>query len=73
MFAAHFVGFFEIFCGALVLLGLWTRLALIPLFMVICMAIATSKVPELFRANQGVWYMVSDARSDFAMLCSLIS
>lgn len=72
LFTAHFVGTFEIICGLLVLLGLWTRLASIPLLIVISTAIATTKIPELFRANQGFWFMVSDARTDFAMLCSLI-
>jgi uncharacterized membrane protein YphA (DoxX/SURF4 family) len=71
-FTAHFVGTFEIVCGVLVLLGLWTRAAAVPLLIVITMAIATTKIPELFRANQGFWYMVSDARTDFAMLCSLL-
>jgi putative oxidoreductase len=71
-FTAHFVGAFEIACGCLVLLGFWTRTAAVPLLIVISTAIATTKVPELFRANQGVWYMVSDARTDFAMLCSLV-
>jgi putative oxidoreductase len=71
-FTAHFVGSFEIACGLLVLLGLWTKVAAIPLLVVIMTAIATTKVPELFRVNQGFWYMVSDARTDFAMLCSLL-
>ena len=71
-FTAHFVGTFEIICGLLVLLGLWTRAAAVPLLIVILTAIATTKIPELSRANQGFWYMVSDARTDFAMLCSLI-
>lgn len=71
-FTAHFVGTFEIVCGLLVLLGLWTRLAAFPLLIVISTAIATTKIPELFRANQGFWYMVSDARTDFAMLCCLL-
>jgi uncharacterized membrane protein YphA (DoxX/SURF4 family) len=71
-FTAHFVGTFEILCGFLLLIGLWTRLASIPLFVVITTAIATTKIPELFRANQGFWYMVSDARTDFAMFCCLI-
>ena len=71
-FTAHFVGTFEIVCGLLVLIGLWTRAAAIPLLIVISAAIATTKVPELFRLNQGFWYMVSDARTDFAMLCSLL-
>lgn len=71
-FTAHFVGAFEIVCGLLVLLGLWTRAAAVPLLIVISTAIATTKIPELFRAGQGFWFMVSDARTDFAMLCSLI-
>ena len=71
-FTAHFVGSFEIVCGGMVLLGLWTRISSIPLLMVISTAIASTKVPELTRANQGFWYMVSDARTDFAMLCCLI-
>jgi putative oxidoreductase len=71
-FTAHFVGGFEMACGVLVLLGLWTRLAAIPLLIVIVTAIVTTKIPELSRASQGFWFMVSDARTDFAMLCSLI-
>lgn len=71
-FTAHFVGTFEVACGLLLLLGLWTRLVSIPLLIVITTAIATTKIPELFRAHQGFWYMVSDARTDFAMFCCLI-
>jgi len=71
-FVAHFVGAFEIVCGFLLLLGLWTRAAAVPLLIVIATAIATTKIPELFRVNQGFWYMVSDARTDFAMFCSLL-
>src|ERR1035438_7586418 len=56
-FTAHFVGTFEIACGLLVLFGLWTRAAAVPLLIVIMVAIATTKVPELFRINQGVWYL----------------
>lgn len=71
-FTAHFVGTFEIVCGSLVLLGLWTRLSAIPLLIVISTAIATTKIPELFRPNQGLWYMISDIRTDFAMFCCLV-
>ncbi|HVZ18570.1 MAG TPA: DoxX family protein, partial [Terriglobales bacterium] len=71
-FTAHFVGTFEIVCGALVLIGSLTRLAAVPLLIVILTAIATTKIPELFHGNQGFWFMVSDARTDFAMLCCLI-
>ena len=41
-FTAHFVGTFEITCGLLVLLGLFTRLASIPLLIIILTAIATT-------------------------------
>ena len=71
-FAAHFVGTFEMLCGGLVLLGAATRVAAIPLLIVICTAIATTKLPELARPAQGFWFMVSDARTDFSMLMSLL-
>ena len=71
-FTAHFVGTFGIACGVLVLIGLFTRLASIPLLIVILTAIATTKIPELFNPAQGFWFMVSDARTDFAMTMSLL-
>jgi len=71
-FTARFVGTFEILCGLLVLVGLRTRAASVPLLVIILTAIASTKLPELTRPAQGFWYMVSDARRDFAMLCSLI-
>jgi putative oxidoreductase len=72
LFTAHFVGTFEIACGLLVLIGVFTRLAAIPLLVIICTAIVTTKIPELSRPGQGFWYMVSDARTDFAMLMCLL-
>ena len=69
-FTAHFVGTFEIACGALVLSGLWTRVAAVPPLIVITTAIATTKVPKLFRTSPGCSFTVSNARIDFAMLCS---
>jgi putative oxidoreductase len=71
-FTAHFVGSFEVACGLLVLIGLFTRIASIPLLIVILTAIATTKIPELVRPAQGFWFMVSDARTDFAMTMSLL-
>jgi putative oxidoreductase len=71
-FTAHFVGAFEIACGLLILAGIFTRLAAIPLLIIICTAIATTKIPELKHAGQGFWYMVSDARTDFAMQMCLL-
>jgi putative oxidoreductase len=69
---AHFVGTFEIACGSLILIGLLTRIASIPLLIVILTAIASTKIPELSRPDQGFWLMVSDARTDFAMTMSLL-
>ncbi len=71
-FTAHFVGAFEIVCGLLVLCGFFVRLATIPLLAIICTAIITTKIPEFSRPGQGFWFMVSDARTDFSMLMSLI-
>ena len=71
-FTAHFVGTFEIACGFLVLIGLFASLASIPLLIVILTAIATTKIPELLHPNQGFWFMVSDARTDFAMTMALL-
>lgn len=68
---APFVGFVEIICGVLVIAGLFTRLAAIPLLAIILTAIATTKVPELFRPGQGVWFMLHDARTDFSMFLGL--
>jgi uncharacterized membrane protein YphA (DoxX/SURF4 family) len=71
-FTAHLVGMFEIVCGLLVLVGFFIKLAAIPLLVVICTAIVTTKIPELSRAGQGFWYMASDARTDFAILMCLL-
>ena len=71
-FTAHFVGTFEMLCGLLILIGLFVRVAAIPLVIIICTAIVTTKIPELSRPGQGFWFMVSDARTDFSMLMSLI-
>ena len=71
-FTAHFVGTFEIACGLLVLIGLFTKLASISLLIVVLTAIATTKIPELYHPDQGFWFMVSDARTDFAMTLSLL-
>jgi putative oxidoreductase len=71
-FTAHFVGTFEILCGFLVIIGLLTRLASVPLLIINLTAIATTKVTELFRPEQGFWFMVSDVRTDFAMITGIL-
>ena len=60
-----FVGTFEIVCGSLVLLGLLTRLAVIPLLVVMSVALATTKWPML--SAQGFWHMAHESRTDWSM------
>jgi putative oxidoreductase len=67
---APLVGAIEIVCGAMVILGLLTRLATIPLLAVIVTAIVTTKVPILHQ--QGVWAMLHEARVDFSMALGLL-
>jgi uncharacterized membrane protein YphA (DoxX/SURF4 family) len=67
---APLVGVVEIVCGALVILGLWTRFACVPLLVVIGVAIVTTKVPMLHHG--GVWAMLHEARVDFSMALGLL-
>ncbi len=69
-YMAPFVGSVEIVCGTLLLLGLFTRLAALPLLAVILVAIATTKLPML--AKTGTWSMLHEARADFSMLLGLV-
>ncbi|MEU7633785.1 DoxX family protein [Nocardia sp. NPDC049220] len=75
-FFANLDGVIEIACGALIVLGLLTRLAVVPLLIDISLAIVLTKFPELrpggFGGVQGFWGMAHDARTDFAMLLGLI-
>lgn len=68
--SAPFVGAVEIVCGALLIVGLVTRLAAIPLLINISVAIATTKVPMLARA--GFWGTMHEARTDFCMFLGLL-
>jgi uncharacterized membrane protein YphA (DoxX/SURF4 family) len=63
---APFVGAVEIICGALVLLGLLTRLAALPLIIDMFVAIVTTKIPILLQED--FWKMGHEARTDYAML-----
>lgn len=65
-FLGSFVGSFEIVCGLLILIGLYTRLASIPLIIIMLVAISTTKVDILL--NDGFWMMMHAARTDYAML-----
>jgi uncharacterized membrane protein YphA (DoxX/SURF4 family) len=63
---APFVACFEIVCGLLVVAGLVTRLAVLPLITIMLVAITTTKVPLL--AGRGFWAMAHEARTDWSML-----
>jgi putative oxidoreductase len=73
------VGATEMVCGALVLAGLLTRAAVLPLIAVMLVAIVSTKIPILLgygfwgfslreTAYGGFWGMAHEARTDFSML-----
>jgi uncharacterized membrane protein YphA (DoxX/SURF4 family) len=65
-----FVGSVEVLCGALLVVGLLTRLAAIPLVGVISVAIASTKVPMYFKT--GFWNTMHEGRTDLCMLLGLL-
>jgi len=67
---AAFVGTTEIVCGALIVIGLFTRIAAVPLIIVMLVAIGFTKVPILLES--GFWKMAHDSRTDFSMLLGSI-
>jgi len=67
---APFVGTVEIVCGTLVLVGLLTRIAVIPLLGVISVALYSTKIITF--ANFGFWGTLHEARTDVSMLLALI-
>lgn len=69
-FFSSLVGTFEIVCGILVIIGLLTRLAVIPLIYIMLIALSTTKY-KLFMAT-GFWNLLHESRTDWAMLLSSI-
>jgi putative oxidoreductase len=78
-----FVGVVEILCGTLILIGLFTRLAAIPLIINMVVAIISTKIPILLGHGfwgfslrnlpyYGFWGMFHEARTDLAMLLGSI-
>lgn len=65
-FLGPFVGTTEILCGLLILIGLFTRLAAIPLLIIMLTALAATKSEIL--ANEGFWSMMHGSRTDWSML-----
>ncbi len=69
-FWAYFTATFEIVCGTLLLVGLLTRLASVPLLIVMITAFITTKWPLL--VSKGFWVFAHEYRTDFAMTLLLI-
>jgi putative oxidoreductase len=67
---APFVGVVEIICGSLLLVGLITRLATVPLLIDISVALYSTKIVTL--AKNGFWGTLHEARTDLSMLLGLI-
>lgn len=69
-FLGNLVAGLEIICGILILIGFITRLAGIPLLVIMVAAIATTKFKIL--AQDGFWEMMHESRTDWAMLLGSI-
>jgi uncharacterized membrane protein YphA (DoxX/SURF4 family) len=78
-----FVASVETVCGLLLILGLLTRVAAIPLIIDMCVALISTKLPILLGhgfwgfslsklSSYGFWSMAHEARTDFAMLLGSI-
>jgi putative oxidoreductase len=67
---APFVGVVEIVCGTLLLIGLLTRLATVPLLIDISVAFYSTKIVTF--PKNGLWSTLHEARTDVSMLLGLI-
>jgi uncharacterized membrane protein YphA (DoxX/SURF4 family) len=79
-----FVGVVETVCGALIILGLFTRLAAIPLIIIMIVALISTKLPIWFGHDfwifhlaqdirrHGFWSMMHESRADLTMLLGCI-
>jgi putative oxidoreductase len=80
---ASVVGGFEIVCGILIIGGFLTRLAAVPLIVIMLTAIFTTKIPILIGSEfmgyslrkvsyYGIWGFLHESRTDMAMLFSSV-
>ncbi|WP_378742839.1 DoxX family protein [Nocardia brasiliensis] len=76
-FFGPLAGVTETLCGALILVGLLTRIAAVPLLIDMVLALALTKVPILWGRSadkpkaDGFWDMMHEARLDWTLLlCS---
>ncbi len=82
-FSGYMVGGLEVLCGLLVLAGILTRLAVIPLIIIMITALFTTKLPILLGTgfwgfslreleHYGLLSMLHESRNDMAMLIGSI-
>src|SRR3954463_868897 len=77
-FFAYLDGAFEIGCGVLILAGLLTRLATVPMIVDMLGALGITKVPllwsdaPLYPKEGGLWDFFHEGRLEVAMLCGSI-
>jgi putative oxidoreductase len=79
-----FVGVVETICGALIILGLFTRLAAVPLIIIMIVALISTKLPILLGHDvwmfhlaadikrTGFWSMMHETRADLTMLLGCV-
>lgn len=79
-----FVGTVETVCGALIILGLLTRLAAVPLIIIMIVALVSTKIPILLghdwwmfhldpaMKRLGFWSTMHESRADLTMLLGCI-
>ncbi|MBV7697311.1 DoxX family protein [Streptomyces sp. TRM70350] len=71
-------GVFEIVCGALILAGLATRLAAVPMVVNMLGALLITKLPilwgdaPLFEGESGWWDFIHESRTNLAQLCGSV-
>jgi uncharacterized membrane protein YphA (DoxX/SURF4 family) len=77
-FLAYLDGIFEIGCGILILVGLFTRLATAPMIVDMIGALTITKVPllwghaPLYPKEGGFWDFFHEGRLEVAMLCGSV-
>lgn len=69
-FLANFTGAIEISCALFILIGLGTRLAAIPLMIIMIFAFETTKYTIFLRT--GFWNFMHEDRTDFSMQLGLL-
>ena len=78
-----FVGAVEVVCGALIIVGLLTRLAAVPLIIIMIVALVSTKLPILLGHDVGMfhlgdikrlgfWSAMHESRADLTMLFGCI-